>query len=207
VTHAGDLERDGRGEVGHHIEREDAETLQRSAREHVEHAEQRAVLGREKCRKLGRVDARDGNEGADPVHDERADQEQQTLAHFGEAGDVPEGCGRIGSGCGHGFCYASNFPPADSTALFAPLVAVMTLSLIANALVTVPDKMIFTSLVYSGTRFASIKPARVTSVPATRIRSDSVSSAREAFMAERKPVFGRRRCRGIWPPSKPTLWY
>ena len=21
-----------------------------------------------------------------------------------------------------------------------------------------------------------------------------------------KPRFGRRRCNGIWPPSKPTLW-
>ena len=97
-------------------------------------------------------------------------------------------------------------PPADSTALLAPLVAVMTLSLMVNGLVTLPDRMIFTSLVFSGTRFASIRPANVTSAPETRIRSDSVSSAREAFIAERKPIFGNRRCKGIWPPSNPTLW-
>src|SRR5450755_1750562 len=52
----------------------------------------------------------------------------------------------VATGCS----YDSNFPPADSTALLAPLVAVMTLSLMAKGLVTLPDKMIFTTLVYSG---------------------------------------------------------
>src|SRR5579863_9744192 len=36
--------------------------------------------------------------------------------------------------------------------------------------------------------------------------SCSRTSARVAFMCERKPTFGMRRCSGIWPPSKPTLW-
>ena len=70
---------------------------------------------------------------------------------------------------------------------------------------TVPDNMIFTTLVLSGTRFASISPLIVTSEPDTRIKSVRVNSAREAFMAERNPTFGKRRCNGIWPPSNPTL--
>ena len=26
------------------------------------------------------------------------------------------------------------------------------------------------------------------------------------FVGETKPIFGKRRWSGIWPPSKPTLW-
>jgi hypothetical protein len=85
------------------------------------------------------------------------------------------------------------------------LVAAIALSLMTNALLRLPERMIFTRSVYSGTRFASMSAARVTSLAVTRIRSLSVSSARLAFMAERKPVFGNRRCSGIWPPSNPTL--
>jgi len=46
-------------------------------------------MGGEKSGKFGRIDARNRDESADPVHDERAHQEQQPLAHFGEAGDIP----------------------------------------------------------------------------------------------------------------------
>ena len=36
--------------------------------------------------------------------------------------------------------------------------------------------------------------------------SDRRTSAMSFCVRETKPRFGRRRCSGIWPPSKPTLW-
>ena len=35
---------------------------------------------------------------------------------------------------------------------------------------------------------------------------DRLTLSRDAFMADLKPIFGNRRCKGIWPPSKPVLW-
>src|SRR5579859_1257817 len=37
-------------------------------------------------------------------------------------------------------------------------------------------------------------------------REDSLTSAVSPLVSDMKPRFGRRRCSGICPPSKPTLW-
>src|SRR3546814_19272898 len=43
-------------------------------------------------------------------------------------------------------------------------------------------------------------------VPASSLSSwYSSTSAGSFFFSEAKPIFGRRRCMGIWPPSKPAL--
>ena len=101
IHHRGHLHDDRRGDVGHHVQGEDAEALQRAAREHVEHAEQRALLRREESGEARRIDARNRNERADAVDHERAQQEPETLAHLGEARHVSEcRCG-VGARCGH----------------------------------------------------------------------------------------------------------
>ena len=101
IHHGGHLHDDRGGDVGHHVQREDAEALQRAAREHVEHAEERALLTREEGGEAGRIDARDGDESPDAVNDERTQQEPETLAHLLEAGHVPECACGAGAGCGH----------------------------------------------------------------------------------------------------------
>jgi hypothetical protein len=50
--------------------------------------------------------------------------------------------------------------------------------------------------------FSTARSITAASMPAS---SCSRTSARVAFIAERKPTLGMRRCSGIWPPSKPTL--
>src|SRR6185312_12409496 len=43
-------------------------------------------------------------------------------------------------------------------------------------------------------------------LPSTRARSPERTSAAFTMVVARKPRFGSRRCSGICPPSKPTLW-
>jgi hypothetical protein len=88
--HGHHLDDDGRRDVGHHAHREDGQARQRAAGEHVEQAEDRAFLLLEQARHGGHVDARHGHEGADPVDDQRPEQEEQAMAHLGETRDVTE---------------------------------------------------------------------------------------------------------------------
>ena len=94
-------------------------------------------------------------------------------------------------------------PPAASMAALAPFVTATPCTL--TALSILPARMIFA-------RFT--EPARS---PAAfgheihRIALDLAQVAQAHFDRALdgdggKPRFGMRRCSGIWPPSKPTLW-
>ena len=82
---AGHLHDDGRRDIGHHAEGKDAQPLQCAPGEHVEHRQDRAGLFLEELVQRPRIDARNGNEGANPVDDQGADQEQQALTKVSEA--------------------------------------------------------------------------------------------------------------------------
>ena len=77
------LDDDRRRHVRHDAEREDRHLLQRAAREHVEHAEERAraTLG-DHVVHLDAVDARDRDEHADPVDSHHRKREQDPLAEL-----------------------------------------------------------------------------------------------------------------------------
>jgi hypothetical protein len=93
--HRHHLHDDGGGDVGHDAEREDRQPLQRAAREHVEHAQDGALLLLEEARQRDGVDAGHGNEGPDPVHHEGAQQEEQPLAQVAQSGGLAKGRSRI----------------------------------------------------------------------------------------------------------------
>jgi hypothetical protein len=84
---------DDRGrDVRHDSQGENREARKRSAREHVEQAEDAALLGLEQLGEPDRVDSRNGNVRADAEDDERQQQEDQplleiaVLAGFSELG-------------------------------------------------------------------------------------------------------------------------
>ena len=85
----------------------------------------------------------------------------------------------------------------------APAVAPMPVSL--TAALSSPDLMTLTTLAIARTRPACLSTSRSTSAAPRRSRSDRVTSALYLREADLKPRLGRRRCSGIWPPSKPTL--
>src|SRR5690606_3286522 len=66
--------------------------------------------------------------------------------------------------------------------------------------------MILACRVSCGTILAAFRLSRSTTPPSTAASSDKRTSALKRAVRERKPIFGRRRCSGIWPPSKPTVW-
>ncbi len=88
--HSHHLHDDRGGDVGHHAHGEDGQAGQGAAREHVHHAEDRVRLVLEERRDARRIDARHRNEGADAVHDQRADQEHQARANLPETGRIAE---------------------------------------------------------------------------------------------------------------------
>jgi hypothetical protein len=72
-----ELHDDRGGDVRHDAEREDGEARQRAPGEHVEHAEDPALLPLEEVGEDVRIDARAWDVRADPEHDQRREQEQQ----------------------------------------------------------------------------------------------------------------------------------
>src|SRR6185295_14759446 len=107
-------------------EREHGEARQRSAREHVEEAEDAALLVLEQGVQLVRIDARHGDVRADPVDDERTQQEEQPPAQVAELAALGQ---LIRVRC---HCVSASFaarqatePPAASIAALAPAVARM----------------------------------------------------------------------------------
>src|SRR5690606_4891604 len=98
----------------------------------------------------------------------------------------------------------ATLPPAASMAALAPAVAPMPVSL--TAFVSSPDLMTFTTLASWPTRPACLRASTSTSAAPSLSSWASVTSALNFSEADLKPRLGRRRCSGIWPPSKPTLW-
>lgn len=78
------LHDDGGRDVGHDAQRKQAGALQGAAREHVEHVQDRALVLVEQIGQGLRVDAGHRNEGADAIHQQGAEHEQQPLAQLRE---------------------------------------------------------------------------------------------------------------------------
>jgi hypothetical protein len=89
--HRHHLHDDRRGDVRHDAEREDRKPLQRAAREHVEHAQDRALLVREETGERTRIDARHRDERADAIDDQAADQEEEPLPELDQPRRLAEG--------------------------------------------------------------------------------------------------------------------
>src|SRR5690606_35006109 len=95
-------------------------------------------------------------------------------------------------------------PPAASIAAFAPSVAATPFRLTAR--VSAPDRITFAPSASCGTTPAAFSTSRSTSPPSRRSRSDRRTSAVSPALIDLKPRLGSRRCSGICPPLKPTLW-
>src|SRR6478672_3647328 len=74
-----------------------------------------------------------------------------------------------------------------------------------NALVTSPLTTTLARFALLGTSLAARSAAKSTSPAGSESSLYSSTSAVSLDSFERKPIFGRRRCMGIWPPSKPAL--
>src|SRR6266545_3497979 len=203
------LHDDRRRDVRHDAEREDRKALQRAAREHIEQAEDSALLVAEKLVEHVRVDARHRDVRPDPVHNERAQQEPQPPLQIGVLGTAFQ-C-RIAGGQVVVSCLSSDrtaahatLPPAASIAAFAPFVTPTPVSLTAFA--SSPDLITFAAFATDGTTPAALSASRSMSPTGIRARSESRTCAVSSFARDTNPRLGNRRCSGIWPPSKPTLW-
>src|SRR5919206_4408841 len=95
-------------------------------------------------------------------------------------------------------------PPAPSIMARAPLLTWISLS--ATLRSSLPERITFAASAWRGTMPASLSVARSIS-PACRPCSSLVRTSAMSFLVgELKPRLGSRRCSGICPPSKPTLW-
>src|SRR5579883_2986766 len=97
----------------------------------------------------------------------------------------------------------STLPPAASIAARAPAVAATPLSLIGRLIS--PFFTILARTARVSTRPAFLSAAKSITSPATESSLYNSTSHTSCAVRERKPTFGRRRCSGIWPPSKPGL--
>ncbi len=108
-----------------------------------------------------------------------------------------------------GFIHLINSGSAslDGTALAARAPFVTASPLIRTALSSLPDRMTLTLVTVAGTRWAFFRHSMSITASLGIASSCNRSSAVAAAMCDTNPHFGSRRCSGIWPPSKPTLWY
>src|SRR4029453_11232070 len=71
---------------------------------------------------------------------------------------------------------------------------------------SLPERMTFAASALRDTMPAALSAARSISATCMSCRSPVRTSATSSRVGELNPRFGRRRCSGICPPSKPTLW-
>src|SRR5690606_36213411 len=119
------LHDDRRGDVRDHVQREQAEALQRATGEHVEHVHDAALVADQAGHRL-RIDARDRDVATDAVDDQGADHEQQALPQLGELAHPADATHCAGATTQSR--YSSTWPPAASIAARAPAVVAMPLS-------------------------------------------------------------------------------
>src|SRR6185436_631001 len=222
------LHDDRRRDVRHDAEGEDREAPQRAAREHVEHAEHAALVVLEEAGEHVRVDARHRDVRTNAEHDECPEQEQQALFQVAVAGPLAGvGQGRhqlffasFSAGCSaasgffafFSFTFFSTFgfsviwiePPAASIMARAPLVTRISFSDTLRS--SLPERITFAPSARCDTTPSALSAARSMSVAFMRASSLVRTSGVSSRVGELKPRFGRRRCNGICPPSKPTLW-
>src|SRR5690606_15436624 len=126
-----------------------------------------------------RVDARDRDEAAQPVDQQRTDHEQQALPKLGELAG-PRQPAEGARAARHP--YSPTWPPAASIAAFAPAVASRPWS--TNFLVTSPFFTTLACLAVDGTSLAARRAAK-SMVPASSLSSwYSRTSAVSFFFSE-----------------------
>src|SRR5581483_1268401 len=175
-----------------------------------------------------RVDSRHRDVRPDAENDERPEQKEQaplevavlrSLADAGKSGRHQLFCSpsaACGSaffaffsffffGSSAGFSAISTLPPVFSMAARAPLLA-FTSCLRVSLRASSPERITFAPSTSCGTTFSAFSAARSISVACIACRSLRRTSATASRESEVKPRLGRRRCSGIWPPSKPSLW-
>ncbi len=86
------LHDDGRRNVRHDPQREDREPRQRPTREHVEKAQDPALLPFEQLLQLPRVDSRHRNVSANPVHHQGEQQKHQPATQVAKLAGLCNGC-------------------------------------------------------------------------------------------------------------------
>ncbi len=219
-----ELQDDGGRDVGHDAQREDGQLLEGSAGEQVEEAEQAALRGHHLAHGDA-VDAGRADEDAEAVDRQHPHGEEEPLAQLGDAEDVGETVGEHpGSPCS---AYALVLPLAFFSAFcFSPIVwrFGQGLDLAAGLLDGLaragghpldahgvgPGQVALAEhhhpvALAAGEPGAAEGLARSTTLPAgSRPRSvtrDLLELEPEGLL---NPNFGRRRCSGIWPPSKPS---
>src|SRR5581483_7647202 len=169
-----------------------------------------------------RVDALYRDVRADAEHHERAEQEKQApfqvavahlLAEIGKTGrhqlfGAASGAGFalrlsfLRSGCGFGVSWIE--PPAPSIIERAPLLTWISLSETLRS--SLPERITFAASASRGTMPSDFSAARSISAACIDCSSPVRTSATSLRVGDLKPRLGRRRCSGICPPSKPTLW-
>src|SRR3954454_12833761 len=95
-------------------------------------------------------------------------------------------------------------PPAASIMARAPLLT--RISFNATLRSSLPQRITFAPSARCDTMPSALSAARSMSVAFMRASSLVRTSGVSSRVGELKPRFGRRRCSGICPPSKPTLW-
>src|SRR5258708_2073229 len=88
--------------------------------------------------------------------------------------------------------------------LRAPLLTLISFS--ATLRSSLPHRITFAPSARCDTMPSALSAARSISVAFMRASSLVRTSGVSSRVGELKPRLGRRRCSGIWPPSKPTLW-
>ena len=139
---------------------------------------------------------------AEAVHDQRTDHEQQALARARSTCRAAAEHARIAARAMR--AYSRRWPPAASIAALAPAVASNAVQHELLADLALLDDL---GLLGAGRQRAWRRAARRNRScrrPACRAGTAALRR-RRARVLERKPIFGRRRCIGIWPPSKPAL--
>ena len=152
------LHDDRGGDVRNHVQREQAEALQRATREHVEHVHDGALLRLHQLQHRLGIDARHRDEAAQAIDDQRPEHEQQALAQFGELADAAQLPAALPLRAMRCLLLASpaawlTWPPAASIAALAPAVASRPLS--TNFLLTSPFLTILACLALVGTSLAA----------------------------------------------------
>src|SRR3954462_15885270 len=95
-------------------------------------------------------------------------------------------------------------PPAPSIMARAPLLTRISFSETLRS--SLPERITFAPSARRGTMPASFSTWRLISEAPKSSSSLVRTSAMSSRVSELKPRLGRRRCSGICPPSKPTLW-
>src|SRR5699024_46038 len=191
-------------DVRHDTKRKQRQATEGATGEHDPDIQYGAGLLLEHGSQLLRIDTRNRDECPDAVYDQRTDQKQSALTHLGQRAELRLHAGSLiaGSPCHLLQSVVSMLPPAASMAAAAPALAAMSLSVTARS--SSPPAMTLARCAWRGISPACFRVSRST-VPCSLFSAARRISATGRVL-ELKPRLGTRRCRGIWPPSKPTLW-